>query len=74
MLLKFRLISYIQIQLLFKVYIPSTEPIWKQIVGEILSGLIMLPTACVGAVLRGILAVTGKMPPGFEKMIASLDE
>jgi len=74
MLLKFRLISYIQTQLLFKVYVPSTEPRWKQIVGEILSGMIMLPTALVGAVLRGILATTGKMPPGFQKMIASLDE
>ena len=74
MLFKFQPISYIQTQLLFKIYIPSTEPKWKQIMGEILSGIIMLPTACVGAILRGILAITGKMPPGFQKMIASLDE
>ena len=69
-----RLISYIQTQLLFKVYVPSTEPKWKQITGEILSGMIMLPTAFVGAILRGVLVATGKMPPGFQKMIASLDE
>ena len=74
MMFKFRLISYIQTQLLFKVYVPSTEPKWKQIMGEILSGMIMLPTAFVGAILRGVLAATGKMPPGFQKMIASLDE
>ena len=73
-MLKFRIPAYIQNRLLFMAYVLPTEARWKQIVSEILSGLIMVPTACFGALLRKYLVATGKMPERFQAFIDNMNE
>jgi hypothetical protein len=70
--LKIRIISDVQSYILFKLYVLPTEPKWKQIMGELAVGVILLPTACCGFVLKGLLEATGLMPPMLKKWVSSL--
>jgi hypothetical protein len=69
--LKFRLLNDMQTYLLFKFYVASSEPKWKQILGELAVGAILFPTAICGFVLRGTLELTGLMPAVLKKWVES---
>jgi hypothetical protein len=71
--LHIRIISDVQSYILFKLYVLPTEPKWKQIMGELAAGVILLPTACCGFVLKGLLEATGLMPPMLKKWVSSLE-
>jgi hypothetical protein len=55
--------------LLFQVYVPPTEPRWKQIAGEVASIVIMTPSACLGFALRYFLETSGLMPDMLKKWL-----
>jgi hypothetical protein len=65
--LQLRVISDVQSNILFKLYVLPTEPKWKQVMGEAAAGIVLLPTACIGFVFKGLLQATGLMPPGLQK-------
>lgn len=72
--LKLRIVQHVQSWLLFKVYVLPTEPRWKQILGEAAACIILLPTACVGCCIGGLLEVSGLMPAMLKKWIDGLEE
>ena len=72
--LKLRIVQHVQSWLLFKVYVLPTEPRWKQILGETAACIILLPTACVGFCIGGLLEVSGLMPAMLKKWIDGLKE
>jgi hypothetical protein len=72
--LKVRIVQHVQSWLLFRVYVLPTEPRWKQIAGEMAACAILLPTACAGFCLGGLLQVMGLMPPMLQKWIDGLKE
>mmetsp|Transcript_17812 Transcript_17812/g.50993 ORF Transcript_17812/g.50993 Transcript_17812/m.50993 type:complete len:365 (-) Transcript_17812:299-1393(-) len=72
--LKVRIVQHVQSWLLFRVYVLPTEPRWKQIAGEAAACLILLPTACVGFCLGGLLDAMGLMPPMLQKWIDSMKD
>jgi hypothetical protein len=61
--LKISFVENIVKALLFRVYVLPTEPLWKQIAGEVASIVIMTPSACLGFTLRHFLESTCLMPP-----------
>jgi len=67
--LKICLVKDIVESLLFRVYVPPTEPRWKQIAGEVASIVIMTPSACLGFALRYFLEASGLMPDMLSKWL-----
>lgn len=67
--LKICLVENIVKSLLFRVYVPPTEPRWKQIAGEVASIVIMTPSACLGFALRYFLETSGLMPDMLKKWL-----
>jgi hypothetical protein len=70
--LNLRIISDVQSTILFKLYVLPTEPRWKQVMGEVAAGIVLLPTACIGFVFKGLLEATGLMPPPLQKWVKSI--
>ncbi|KAL9190333.1 hypothetical protein ACHAXT_007544 [Thalassiosira profunda] len=71
--LKTRVHMTLQGKMLFLVYVLPTAPRWKRAASEVASIVILLPTACLGVALRGVLEASGRMNPTMKKWIESLD-
>ena len=70
---KIRLLSDVLNVLLTDVYALPTAPRWKQILSETASVVIMTPTAFLGFALKGLLEVSGKVPPAMKKWMEDVD-
>ena len=75
LLFKSRFPTYVQSRMLSIVYMNGSESNWMtEMTREVVACLILIPTASCGFIVKSLMDVTGKGPPGLTKFIAKLEE
>jgi len=73
--LKTRIFSRLQSWMLFRMYVPPTEPRMLQGLSNIMMAIVLMPGAVVGTALKGLYAVTKtELPPFLNRFLQLLKE
>lgn len=73
--LKWRGLSRLQSWLLFQVYVPSTAAPLRRAVSDVITGVLLLPGACLGIAYRQYLRATGtELSPMIQRFVSMIDD